>query len=78
MERLIIPLEHVGQVSDSYHTFEELYNHRNLLFIAILNAYPAYGWKSRKHHTGERLPGWFIAGLDLPTGPITYHLPDFL
>ena len=66
-----------GQVSDGYHTFDELYEHRCLLFIALMRA-EGRGWISRKHADGTMFDGWFVAGLMLATGEITYHLPDRL
>ena len=67
----------VGQVSDGYHTFDELYDHRCLLFIALMRAHHDVAWATRAHHNGEVWAGWFIAGLKLPTGKtITYHLPE--
>lgn len=68
----------VGQVSDGYHTFDELYEHRCLLFIALMKAHPRIAWLSTCHHDGSTYPGWFIAGMDLPNGTITYHLPERL
>jgi len=67
-----------NQVSDGYHTFGELYDHRCVLYIAFLEAYaPGFAWKSRKHADGTEQPGWFIAGVELTRGePITYHIPD--
>ena len=65
-------------LSDGFHTFSELYDHRCLLFIALANASPMlFPWKSTKHNDGSSHSGWFIAGLTLPgPSPITYHLPD--
>ena len=72
------PLEIPGdvqEVSDSFHTFRELYEHRNLLFCVMLAEDPL-AWKSRTHADGTMFEGWFIAGTELPTGSdITYHLP---
>lgn len=70
-----------GEVSDGYHTFDELYDHRCLLFIALCTLISAWAYKSRKHHDGSGWDGWFIVGVYLPqldnsTGQITYHLPD--
>lgn len=66
----------VGQVSDGYHTFDELYDHRCLLFIALMKAHPTDSWFSMAHDGGGALTGWFIAGMTLPTGKvISYHLP---
>lgn len=66
----------VGDVSDGFHTFNELYDHRCLLFLALMRAHPADSWFTMEHHDGEVWTGWFIAGLTLPTRKvITYHLP---
>ncbi|MGL5719391.1 MAG: hypothetical protein ACRCYP_01150 [Alphaproteobacteria bacterium] len=35
-------------------------------------------WKSWKHDDGTSFEGWFIAGLELPTGTITYRIPESL
>jgi len=71
-----IDLEEPGKVSDGYHTFDELYDHRCLLFIALMKAYPGLSWLSPAHHDGSAIDGWFVAGILLPGGMITYHLPD--
>jgi len=66
-----------GQVSDGYHTFDELYDHRCLLFLALQSAFAAIdAWKSRKHSDGSAFEGWFIAGVFLPQGQISYHVPE--
>ena len=64
-----------GQVSDGDHTFDELYEHRGLLFLALQRAHPDRAWCSRLHEDGSMFEGWFVAGLDLPAGPVTYHFP---
>ena len=74
---LVIPIDEsvIGQVSDGYHTFDELYAHRFALFLALCRTLDM-GWKSPVHSDGSRYSGWFIAGLTLPmVGEITYHLP---
>lgn len=72
--RLILPCD-AGEVSDGYHTFNELYDHRCTLFLALLTL--VNGWYSKKHHDGSELPGWFIAGVELEEDTqITYHLPN--
>lgn len=73
---LKLPCE-VGQVSDGYHTFEELYHHRHALFLALMR-FKGGAWISKYHDDGSEMPGWFIAGLDTNDGPVTYHLPDNL
>lgn len=66
----------MGQVRDGYHSFDELYEHRILLFIALVTATELRSWRSFKHDDGSSTDGWFIAGLELTTGTITYHLPE--
>ena len=65
-----------GEISDGNHTFDELYDHRCLLFLMVMDAHPDESWFSKKHSDGEEWDGWFICGVELPSGPITYHLPD--
>lgn len=62
-----------GELSDGYHTFNELYYHRAMLFAVILKAYPDKGWKSKKHHDGTMFDGMFIVGIDTPKGQYSYH-----
>lgn len=62
-------------VSDGYHTFSELYAHRCALFAALVKSHQQGSWKSKQHADGTVLDGWFVAGMKLPTGDITYHLP---
>lgn len=81
-----------GQVSDGYHTFDELYDHRITLFIALCRLYDGckaqskwkteegpkfYVWRSRQHSDGSVYEGWFVLGIMPEDGDqITYHLPD--
>lgn len=62
--------------SDGFHTFKELYDHRIALYIALMFAYPERSWFASHHDDGTNLDGWFIAGMHIPTGDITYHLPN--
>lgn len=73
--------EITGSTSDGYHTFDELYEHRHTLFIALCRALTAshYIWRSRHHSDGSQFKGWFVMGIDVAEGKqITYHLPDRL
>ena len=74
----LIDVAEPGQVSDGFHTFDELYDHRCVLFaILISNLRVTTTWKSRLHSDGSSWPGWFIAGLEIEPGKqITYHLPE--
>lgn len=67
-----------GAISDGYHTFNELYEHRHILMLTLMSCLPSQSWFSRKHNDGSGFEGWFIAGVNLPTGTITYHLPERL
>lgn len=62
---------------DSYHTFDELYDHRIALFIALcgeMERLPV--WRSKLHSDGSSFTGWFILGINKEAGKqITYHLP---
>ena len=59
-------------VSDGYHTMQELYEHRHALFLALVKYFDNYVtplacnvkcWKSRKHDDGSVYEGWFLLGL---------------
>ena len=63
-------------ISDGYHTFKELYDHRSKLFIALCRVYPNLTWKSSKHADGTMYAGMFIAGISTPMGQATYHFED--
>jgi hypothetical protein len=65
--------ENKGNVSDGYHTFDELYEHRHVLFGALIKIYG--GWKSKHHSDGTSYDGWFIAGTEINNKQISYHLP---
>jgi hypothetical protein len=62
-----------GETSDGYHTFNELYHHRAVLFSVIVANYPDRAWKSQKHHDGTMYDNMFIVGIDTPDGQATYH-----
>jgi hypothetical protein len=60
-----------GDISDGYHTFSELYDHRCLLYICLCLATPTKAkWKS-----DENYGDWICLYLELPTGQISYHVP---
>jgi hypothetical protein len=66
--------------SDGFHTFDELYDHRRAL-TAVMAAYAAQmpkpaAWRSKAHHPDDSPMfegGYFIVGIELDTGTITYH-----
>ncbi len=62
-----------GKVSDGYHTFDELYNHRMVLFSIICNQNKDISWKSMLHHDNTMYDDYFIVGINTPEGMFTYH-----
>ena len=73
-----------GKISDGYHTFDELYEHRIILFIALckqIDNQPYEGdeykiWRSKLHSDNTMFDGWFVMGIGKEKGKqITYHLP---
>ena len=64
-----------GKISDGYHTFDELYEHRCHLFAALMRSNPELSWRANNHEDGTMYGGWFVAGMHLPTGDISYHMP---
>jgi hypothetical protein len=72
----------IGQISDGYHTFDELYEHRIELWITVckLISTDPYSnlnpWKTTVHSDGSVWNGWFLLGIEKEPGKqITYHLP---
>jgi hypothetical protein len=74
-------------ISDGYHTFDELYDHRIILYTALCkninevlileNPGKFEIWKSQKHSDGTNIDGWFVLGIGTDKGKqITYHLPN--
>lgn len=66
----------VGSLSDGYHTFNELYHHRAMLFAALcLTTFKNSAWKSLLHNDPKEpmYNGMFIVGVDTPFGQATYH-----
>ncbi len=82
MEKITIEVPKVGAISDGYHTFDELYDHRITLYIALcrLADVDVVGlsiWRSQKHSDGSNIDGWFVLGIGLTHGnQITYHIPN--
>lgn len=76
----------VSSISDGYHTFGELYEHRHALFIALMASHPESSWWSLTHKDEGNTPcydGYFIAGINIPVKSygkrewiqVSYHLP---
>jgi hypothetical protein len=69
----------LGDVSDGYHTFNELYEFRKMYNAALFNEWAKQGLyethKSIRHNDGEACfdGKWFVVVAILPTGQITNH-----
>ena len=68
-----------GDVSDGYHTFNELYDFRKMYNAGLFNDWARQSrysvHKSERHFDGELCfgGGWFIVIAVLPTGQISNH-----
>lgn len=65
--------DNIGEFSDGYHTFNELYHHRAILFAVICNQFKNLAWKSKLHSDGTMYDDMFIVGINTPQGTATYH-----
>jgi hypothetical protein len=67
---------HPAQLTDGFHTMEELYDHRRALTAALAAERADISWRSKAHHPDDSPMfegGYFIVGIDTPAGTITYH-----
>jgi hypothetical protein len=66
--------------SDGDHTFRELYAQRAALLAALARALRlpySHAYRTKAHHPDDPTPmfaGYFLVHLDLPTGPVSYHV----
>ena len=71
-------------ISDTYHTIGDLYEHRMAFTIALANTLEyfeqtdgnesdVYCYKSWKHHDGTMFDGMFVVVFETPYGQISYH-----
>lgn len=80
MKRIEKILNNIGDFSDGYHTFNELYDYRKAYNAAFFNELAKQGLydvhKSKLHSDGNIPFGdenWFIVMAELPTGQISNH-----
>jgi hypothetical protein len=73
--RVVFEKGRAGETSDGYHTFDDLYEHRMALTLALMQSHPELSWKSKKHHPSDdkMFENFFIVGINTPAGVITYH-----
>jgi hypothetical protein len=73
-----------NNISDWYHTFGELYEHRIILFISLCRQlwkqmkYSSM-WnivKSKKHFDWSEMEWWFIVQVETDVWQISYHIPN--
>jgi hypothetical protein len=69
----ILKGDNVGEYSDGYHTFNELYHHRMIMFSVICNHNKNFAWKSKMHDDGSMFDNYFIVGIETEKGQFTYH-----
>lgn len=71
-----------GNTSDGYHTFDELYEHRNTLFCSLVTCshhkepFPVECFWSKKHSDGSMFSNYIIVGLAANHGYVTYHMDE--
>ena len=73
MKKFEFNVSNTGEISDGYHTFNELYYHRMILFSIICNQNKKMCWKSWKHHDNSMYDDYFIVGINTPAGQYSYH-----
>lgn len=73
IQNKLLKLSTKGELSDGYHTYNELYEHRMILFSIICNTYAKQAWKSKLHQDGTMFDNYFVVGIDTKGGQFTYH-----
>lgn len=72
----ICKLDNAQNISDGYHTFKELYEHRHLLYLALCANYKDYCYWTYKNSDGSSYNNYFLLVLKHPEiDQISYHLP---
>ena len=66
-------------ISDTWHTFGELYKHRSILYIKLCKELSLkedfWVFKTSKHDDESIMEGYFILGIKLPDNSyISYHM----
>lgn len=74
----IAAINDIGDLSDGYHTFNDLYYQRCVLFATIVNSHKTKAWKTKYHEDGEPCfgGGWFLVTVETPEGAYGYHYED--
>lgn len=65
-----------GDISDGYHTFDELYEHRCLLWIAFcLERHSQHPEEKAAFWLRDHYEGWDLLATDLLNKQVSYHIP---
>ena len=57
LQTQLLKLPNKGELSDGYHTYNELYEHRMILFSIICNTYSSEASPSKPHLDGASITG---------------------
>lgn len=59
-----------NDISDGYHTFDELYEHRVILYLSLCMS------KKEKCYYKKDYEKWFCIYLETDHGQVSYHVPN--
>lgn len=65
------------EISDGYHTFTDVYNHRIMLFLLVISLLKKSNSTIKIWYANSEEIGWYIVGIDFENGKkrVSYHLP---
>lgn len=64
-----------NDMSDGYHTFDELYEHRILLYLLWLVEEKGGGQNRDVYWVKDHFPDWDLVATNVGTQQISYHVP---
>lgn len=70
-----MPSDMRWSLSDGYHTFNELYEHRIWLYRVLVNTWLFPCHKSKLHNDWTSRDWWFICMMYIDGKQISYHIP---
>lgn len=71
-EKFTVNVQSLDDVSDGYHTINELYDHRCSLFVLLCQQHKELVFYKMDLNS----PGWFILYIETKYGQISYHVPE--
>ena len=71
-------IENKWDISDGYHTFNELYECRHALFIALMKAHFRTAYRANNNDVWESYQWWFIWWINTNEWQISFHIPNAL